>query len=174
MPAAGVPLRAPVVVLRLTPAGSVPDSLNVGAGDPEAVTVKLPAVPTAKVVLFELVKDGGAVKLTVRVKLCVPFVPTPFCAVKVIIYGELVWVPDAGVPLSTPVVVLKLTPVGSVPVSLNVGAGNPEAVTVKLLAEPTAKVVLFWLVIAGAWSTVRVKACVAFGLTPFCAVMVIG
>ena len=71
----------------------------------------------------------------------------------------------AGVPLSTPVVVLNVTPLGSVPLSLSVGVGTPVAVTVKLPAVPTVKVVLLALVMAGAWVawlTVRVKVWVAW------------
>ena len=63
----------------------------------------------------------------------------------------------AGVPLSTPVVVLRVTPVGSEPDSANVGAGVPVAVTVNDPAVPTLKVVLLALVIAGPWFTVSVK-----------------
>jgi hypothetical protein len=40
------------------------------------------------------------------------------------------------------------------PVSLKVGAGKPVAVTVNEPAVPAVKVVLFTLVIAGAWLTV--------------------
>ena len=65
--------------------------------------------------------------------------------------------PVAGVPLNTPVVELSVTPAGSAPVSLNVGAGKPVAVTVNVPFAPTENVVLFPLVIAGAWSTVSVK-----------------
>jgi hypothetical protein len=36
------------------------------------------------------------------------------------------------------------------------------------------KLALLALVIVGAWLTVRVKLCVAFGVTPLLAVMVIG
>ena len=54
-----------------------------------------------------------------------------------------------GVPLSTPVVALNVTPAGSAPVSPRVGAGVPVAVTVNVPAVPTVKVVLFALVIAG-------------------------
>ena len=57
-------------------------------------------------------------------------------------------VPAAGVPLSRPAAV-KVTPVGSAPVRLNV-AGEPSAVTEWEPAEPTVKVVVFALVIAGA------------------------
>jgi hypothetical protein len=39
---------------------------------------------------------------------------------------------------------------------------------------PTAKVVLFALVMAGAWSTISVKDCVPFGVTPLAALIVIG
>jgi len=79
--------------------------------------------------------------------------------------------PAAGVPESTPAVV-KVTPEGRAPVSENVGDGTPEAVTVKVPAVPAVKVVLLALVMAGAWSTVRVKLWVALGLTPFEAVIV--
>ena len=65
-------------------------------------------------------------------------------------------------------------PVGNVPVSLRVGAGKPVAITVKVPAVPKTNVALFMLVIVGAWFTVSVKACVAAGETPFCAVIVIG
>ncbi len=54
------------------------------------------------------------------------------------------------------------------------GAGNPVAVTEKVPATPTVIVVLFPLVIAAPWSTVKVKLCVASAPTPLCAVMVIG
>ena len=50
----------------------------------------------------------------------------------------------------------------------------PLAVAENDPERPTVKVVLFTLVIAGAWSTVRVKDCVASGETPLVAVMVIG
>jgi hypothetical protein len=43
-----------------------------------------------------------------------------------------------------------VTPLGKTPVSLYVGVGKPEAVTVNAPAVPTLKVVLVALVIAGA------------------------
>jgi hypothetical protein len=69
---------------------------------------------------------------------------------------------------------LRVTPLGRVPVSLKVGAGNPVAVTEKDPALPTVKVVLLVLVMAGGWCTVRVKCWVASGLTPLLAVTVKG
>ncbi len=72
-------------------------------------------------------------------------------------------------PLST-----KATPGGSAPVSLSEGSGVPVVVRLKLPAVPAVKVVEAAEVMAGASSTVRVKSWVASGLTPFCAVMVIG
>ena len=72
----------------------------------------------------------------------------------------------AGVPLRTPVDALKVTPLGSAADSLSVGFGKPFAVTVNEPAVPAVNVVLFALVIAGAWFTVSVKLWVAFGLTP--------
>jgi hypothetical protein len=72
---------------------------------------------------------------------------TPFVAV-IVIENEPP-VPAPGAPLSTPAE-LSVTPLGSAPVSVNVGAGNPAAVSVKEPAVPAAKLVLFALVIAGA------------------------
>ena len=86
-------------------------------------------------------------------------------------------VPAAGVPLNTLVAALKVTPLGSAPVSLSVGAGVPVAVTVNVPAVPTMNVALAALVMVGATFagfTVSVKLCVAFGTTPFAAVKVIG
>ena len=109
--------REQPAVDRVTPVGSVPVSVKVGAGKPEAVTVKVPAVPSVKVVSAAEVITGAA--STVRVKAWVAGVPTPLLAVRVI--GK---VPLAvGVPESTPAVD-RVTPVGSVPVSVKVGAGN--------------------------------------------------
>ena len=68
----------------------------------------------------------------------------------------------------------KLTPEGSAPLSESVAEGNPVDVTVKEPEVPVVNVVLESDVMAGAWSTVRVKDCVAFGLTPLSAVIVIG
>ena len=59
VPAAGVPERAPLLALKVTPVGRVPASERVGVGDPLAVTVNEPAVPTVKVVLLALVIAGA-------------------------------------------------------------------------------------------------------------------
>jgi hypothetical protein len=145
--AAGVPLNTPVDALKVTPVGNAPDSLRVAAGNPLAVTVKLPALPTVNVALLTLVIAGAW--LTVRVKLCVAGEPTPLEAVIVRLYVPSE--PAAGVPLNTPVDALKVTPAGKVPDSLRASAGNPLAVTVKLPALPTVNVALLTLVIAGDW-----------------------
>src|SRR5207247_1575276 len=78
----------------------------------------------------------------------------------------------AGVPASAPVAAVKVTPAGRAPLSVSVGAGKPLAATVKEPAVPVVKVVLLALVKAGAWSTVRVKLCVALVPTPLAAVKV--
>ena len=156
--------------MNVTPEGNAPDSDSVGVGVPVAVTLKVPAAPTAKVVLLALVMAGAW--FTVSVKLCVAAVPTPFCAVNVM--GYVPPVPAAGVPLSTLVAAVNVTPEGNAPDSDSVGVGDPVAVTLNVPAVPTVKVVLFALVMAGAWFTVSVKLCVAAVPTPFCAVKVIG
>ena len=61
---------------------------------------------------------------------------------------------------------MKLTPDGNDEVQPlkpldRVGVGEPVAVTVKVPALPTVKVVELTLVMAGAWFTVRVKVWVA-------------
>src|SRR6266545_6032892 len=58
--------------------------------------------------------------------------------------------------------------------TIDAAIGKPVVVTVNVPALPTLNVVLLALVMAGAWLTVRVKLCVAFGVTPLFAVMVIG
>jgi hypothetical protein len=162
-----VPLSTPVE-LNVTPLGSAPISLKVGAGKPVAVKPKDSNVLTINVALFALVIT--AAWFTVSVKFCVAFGKISFEAVTVI--GYIPPVPAPGVPLSTPAV-FSVTPDGSAPLSVNVGAGKPLAVRLKEPVEPTVNIVLFALVMTGAWLTVSVKFCVAFGLTPFEAVKVI-
>ena len=142
--AVGVPLITPVAVLNVTAPGNDPDSESDGTGKPVTTTVKVPAEPTVKVMLFALVM--AAAWFTVSVKLCVASAPTPLCAV-----NEMGKVPVAvGVPLNTPVAVLNVTPAGRAPDSLRVGVGEPVAMTVKVPAVPAVNVALFALVIAGA------------------------
>jgi hypothetical protein len=167
VPAAGVPLSIPVAAVNVTPVGSVPVSLSVGAGKPVAVTVNVPAKPSTKVALFALVIAGAW--STVSVKVCVPSAPAPLWAM--IVNEYVPPLPAAGVPLSVPVVA-SVTPLGSAPVSLMVGAGNPVAVTVNVPAVPTVKVVLVALVIAAGWFTVSVKVWTASAPAPLCAVNV--
>jgi hypothetical protein len=57
--AVGVPLRTPVAELKVTPEGMLPDSESVGAGEPVAMTLNEPRVPTVSVVLFALVMAAG-------------------------------------------------------------------------------------------------------------------
>jgi hypothetical protein len=70
--------------------------------------------------------------------------------------------PEAGVPLSVAVpfpLSLNVTPLGSVPVSVRLGVGDPVVVTVKIPAVPAVNVVLFALVIAGlVWEAGAVNA----------------
>jgi len=86
LPDAGVPLSVAVpfpLFTNVTPLGSVPVFVSDGFGVPVVVTVKLPAVPTANVVLVALVMLGAIPALTVKVKLWL-IVPAPLLAVIVI------------------------------------------------------------------------------------------
>ena len=69
-----------MLVSKWMPSGKTPTSLIAGVGKPAAVTVKVPAVPTANVVLDVLVIAGG--RVTVSVNDCVASLPTPLLAVK--------------------------------------------------------------------------------------------
>jgi len=86
-------------------------------------------------------------------------------------------VPDADVPLSVPVpfpLSLKVTPFGSVPVSVRDGVGVPVVLTANVPGVPTVNVVLLALVMTGALFTVRVKLWLAGVPTPLMAVNVTG
>ena len=70
----------------------------------------------------------------------------------VIVNAYVPAVPDAGVPLNVAVpfpLLTNVTPLGSAPVSVRDGVGDPVAVTVKLPAVATVNVVVLALVIAG-------------------------
>jgi len=156
--------------VKVTPLGSAPVSIKEGAGKPVVITVNDAELPTVNVVLLGLVIAGAS--STVKVKFWVALVPTPLLAVKVMEY--VLPVPAAGVPLSTPVPALNVTPLGNVPDSLNVGVGVPVAVTVNVPAVPTVNVVLLALVITGAVFTVSVKGWLDGVPTPLVAVKVMG
>src|SRR5258708_36805064 len=95
--AAGVPLSTPAEV-NVTPLGRVPVSLKVTVvGKPEAVTVKVPALPTLNVVLLALVMAGAW--FTVRVKFWGPFGSIPLLGVRSV--GEAPPVPAPGGPVTT-------------------------------------------------------------------------
>jgi hypothetical protein len=159
VPAAGVPesFAVPLVLSRnVTPLGSVPVSDKAAFGFPVEVTVKVPAEPTVNVVDAADVIAGAW--FTVNVNDWFAFEPTPFAAV--IVNGYDPPVPAAGVPASVAVplpLLVKVTPLGNVPVLESVGVGNPVAVTVNVPAEPTVNVVDAADVIAGAWFTVNVN-----------------
>jgi hypothetical protein len=81
VPSAGVPLRIPVTGSKDTPAGKEPVMERVGAGEPVAVTVNVPATPLVKLVLLALVMTGDW--LIVILKFCVASGNVPFAAVTV-------------------------------------------------------------------------------------------
>ena len=83
------------------------------------------------------------------VKFWVVFGRFPLDAVKVSKYGDPPTVPRAGVPLIKPLAGIKDKPVGSAPMTDNVGEGVPIASTVKLPANPTVKVAELALLNAG-------------------------
>lgn len=123
---------------------------------------------------------NGSARPMTRVNCWVAAVPTPFDALtqKVVVpAGEPVVLAIVAVPFPLSV---NVTPVGSAvvlvhPVKLvfvNDGFGAPVVVTVKLPAVPVVKVVEVALVIAGATPEIaRVNFWVAFGVSPFAALM---
>ena len=108
MPAAGVPLNTPVAGTKVTPVGRLPDMERLGAGEPLAVTVKVPAALTVKLVLLALVMAGAS--LIVMLKSCVALGNMPLVAVTVPVKVPRV----VGVPERTPADV-NVSPVGNEP-----------------------------------------------------------
>jgi len=133
LPAAvGVPESTPVLVFSDSPLGRPPVCVHVGAGLPVAVKVKLYALPTVPLGgLPEVI--AGAVGAEMVIVTLLLALPSLFVAVTV-----KVKLPAAvGVPESTPVLVLKVKPLGKFPVCDQVGAGVPVAANVKLYEMPT-------------------------------------
>ena len=81
---------------------------------------------------------------------------TPFWALNVM--GNVPAVPAAGVPLSTPVVELNVTPLGKFPLTESDGGGTPVAVMVNELGVPIVNVALEPLVITGEAAAATVSA----------------
>ena len=85
-------------------------------------------------------------------------------------------VPAAGVPAKVAVpspLSVKVTPLGSAPLSLRAATGKPLLTMIIDSCAPVMTVALLALVMAGAWSTVRVKFCWALGSVPLLALIVI-
>ena len=153
-PLGAVPLSTPVVGSNVSHVGR-PVAVNVGAGEPDAVTVKLAACVALNCAVAPLVKIGGTINgTTVRANVCVTGVP--FVAVIVIARGEPVV--SGAVPLRTPVVALSVSQAGR-PVAVKVGAGLPVAATVNVPASVARNCAVATLVNTGAAMTVlRVAA----------------
>jgi hypothetical protein len=174
--APGVPASVAVplpLFVNVTPAGKHAALESVALGNPVVVNVKVPAVPTVKIVALTLVMAGAW--LTVSVKACVAVAPTPLLALIVIglrAAGERAR--RAGERGRTVVVVGEAHPRGQgtrlADAHRRPRRATPVVVTTKLPAVPTVNVAALALVIAAAWLTMSVKACVALGVTPFCAV----
>jgi len=64
----------------------------------------------------------------------------------------------AGIPLSTPVPALKVTPEGRGPDSDSVGTGYPVVATVNEPAAPNVNLVVFELVMVAPWSIAKLTA----------------
>jgi hypothetical protein len=134
-------------------------------GCPEALRPTVCVVPWVMAVVMGMstdvpatsVADGGTPMLkslgwalTVSVKLWLDGVPAP---VAVMVIGYELLEPVAGVPPRVAVpspLSLKVTPVGSAPLSANVGVGVPAVVTVKVPGAPWVKVVVLAEVMVGA------------------------
>ena len=115
--------------VKVRPPGSGPDSASAGAGYPVARTVSLSAAPTLTLIARIFLIVGALVTVSVNAWVAVPYL---FLAVRASGYTpaaaflgvpEIVAVPS---PLS-----VNVTPEGSRPVLLIVGAGSPVVVAVK-------------------------------------------
>jgi hypothetical protein len=138
LPAAvGVPVTAPVVALRVNPAGSVPTTEKV-YGEVPPVTVIAPllkATPTSPLVTEEQLSVGPAMMVIAQV----PVAETPLASTTLIVK-----LPAAvGVPVTAPVEAFSVRPAGSVPTTEKVyGEVPPVTVIAPLLkATPTSPLV---------------------------------
>ena len=138
-------------------------------GCPEALRPTICVVPWVMAVVMGMSTDVPATSvaddgtpmlkslgwaLTVSVKLWLNGLPAP---VAVMVIGYELLEPMAGVPARVAVPLplsVKVTPVGSGPLSANVGVGVPVVVTVKVPGAPWVKVVVLAEVMAGAVSIV--------------------
>ena len=157
--------------VKVTPVGRDPVWVSAAVGLPVEVTVNVPAAPWLKVAVLAEVMVGAA--CTVKVKDCTASEPTPLEASNLIGYTP----PAVGVPARVAVplpLLVKVTPVGRVPLSAMEGVGVPVDVTVKVPAVPLVKVLLAAEVMVGAASTVKVKDWVASEPTPLEAFTVMG
>jgi hypothetical protein len=110
-----------------TPVGSVAVSARVGVGVPVAATVNVPPIPAVNVAAAALVIVGAEPTSTVSVNAWVVEL-----IVLVALISNVNGPISVGVPLSKPEDE-RVIPVGSVPVTEYVGAGDPVAVTWKEL-----------------------------------------
>src|SRR5437016_6229705 len=69
-----------VAVLKVTPLGKAPLSVMTGGPAPSTVTVKLPGVPTVKVVLLALVMIGAPMTTDAENSEVLPTFTDPACA----------------------------------------------------------------------------------------------
>jgi len=139
---------------KLMPAGNVPVSVIVAAGDPLLVTANVNGAPTTAVAELALVICGTVETFRVSVWLVTP---TAFVAVNVTgnAWGASEVVPDSvAVPLPRSVNVM---PVGSAPPRVIAGVGEPVVVTVKANGEPDTGVADVLLVNSGTVDTVKVN-----------------
>ena len=163
LPDAGVPVSVSVPfapLVKVMPLGNAPVSVKVDAGKPAVITVNDPEVPTVNVAVLALVIVGAS--STVSVKPWLAAEPTPLPAINVM--GYVLPVPVAGIPPKVPVpfpLSVKVTPLGSGPDSVRLGAGEPVAVTGNAPVVPATNVTVFTLVIAGAWLTMMSSTWVA-------------
>jgi hypothetical protein len=148
-PSVAVPL---VPGVKVTPAGSVPDSVKVGVGVPVAITVNDGTWPTVNAVDVKEVNAGAEVTVSVNAWVVVPL---PLVALMVKLYTPAATeeAPASVAVLVVPLVAgsVKVAPAGRLePVArAMVGAGPPLAVTVKLKAVPAGTVSVAPLIKAG-------------------------
>src|SRR4030067_826349 len=123
--AVGVPLISPVVLLRLSPAGSAPTVTAhvIGALPPLPASVWLYARFTVPSESDTVVITGYALTMIDKTLVAVALLSSVTCTVKIDIPAVV------GVPLISPVALLSVTPTGSVPtVTVHVyGVFPPDA-----------------------------------------------
>jgi hypothetical protein len=153
----GVPVMAPVLLVRLSPAGNIPAlTLNDSGANPVAWMVWLYGDPSTAAGREVVVIAGGTATPTVMLNGCVTDCAGVLPSVTLIVKDDGP-VGPVGVPVMAPVLLVRLSPAGNVPtLTLNDSGANPAAWMVWLYGDPCVAAGREVVVIVGGPGLIRI------------------